>query len=400
MSAAAPPAERLATPLLLALGLMVSTAPLSIDFYLPSFPAVQTSLHTSATQVQLTLTGFLVGLGLGQLLWGPISDRYGRRRPLLVGIAISTVAALGAVLAPSIGVLIAARLVQAVAGSCAVVIGRAVVPDLLQGQAAARAMALLASVNFLAPMVAPVVGGALAGVLSWRGVLGIVLAVTVVQAVCAALLVPESLPPARRTASVRFGHAGRLLRRPAFRGSAAVAWLVFGLMMSYISSSSFVYQKVLGAPPWLYGLGFAANACGLLTGGMASARLHRHGVAPARILRWSLPLSALAALVVLAVVVSPLPAWLLVVPLWAAILGAGFSNPNSMSLALEAARDAAGSASAVVGAGMFLLGAVVSPLGGLGGGDSAVPLGVLLAGCGVAALLAFGVVRRGAVQPS
>ena len=394
MTEAAPPAERLGAPLVLALGLLVSTAPLSVDFYLPSFPAVQTSLHTSATEVQLTLTGFLVGLGLGQLLWGPISDRFGRRGPLLVGIAVSSVAALGAALAPSIGVLIAARLVQAVAGSCAVVIGRAIVPDLLRGQDAARAMALLTTVNYLAPMIAPVVGGSLAGVLSWRGILGIVVAVTVAQLVCAALLVPESLPPARRTASVYFGHVGRLLGRPDFRSSAVVAWLVFGMMMSYISSSSFVYQRVLGTPTWLYGAGFAVNACGLLAGGVMSARLHRRGVPPVRILRRSLTLSAVAAVLVLAVVVSPLPAWLLVVPLWFTILGAGFSNPNSMSLALESARDVAGSASAVVGAGMFLLGAAVSPLGGLGGGDSAVPLGVLLTTCAVAALGLFAVARR------
>lgn len=366
--------------LLVVLALLASTAPLSVDFYLPSFPEVQDSLGASATQVQLTLTGFLLGLAFGQPLWGPITDRFGRRAPLLVGVTVSTAAALIATIAPSIQILIAARLVQALAGASAVVISRAIIPDLLHGQAAARAMALMTTINSLAPLIAPIVGGALAGHVSWRGILGIVLAINVLQVLCVVLMVHETLPPERRTAAVEHRHIARVLRRPTFRWNVAVVGFTFAMMMSYISSSSFVYQTVLGAPAWLYGLGFAANACALMAGGAMSARLASRGVAAGRIVRWALPGSAVACGVLILVVLSPLPTWLLVVPLWVAILGAGFSMPNGSTLAMEATRDVAGSGSAVLGGVMFLFGAAVSPLGGLAGDDTAVPFALCMLG--------------------
>lgn len=387
-------AEGLGRSLLLALGVLVATAPLSIDFYLPSFPEVQGDLHASATEVQLTLTGFLLGLSLGQFLWGPISDRFGRKRPMLVSVTVSSVAALVCVFAPNIDVLIGARWLQALAGAGAVVIGRSVIPDLFSGHRARQAISMLASVNSLAPMIAPLVGGSLAGHISWRAVLGIVFAITVIQVLCAIFIVEESLPRERRVPKVDYRHIVTVLGRPRFRWNAAMVWLTFGMSMSYISSSSFIYQSVMGTPAWLYGIGFAINAAGMVAAGIINARLARLHVPAERIMRVALICSAVAAVLLLLVVLSPLPVWLLVLPLWFAMFGTGFSNSNATALAQAATRDMQGSGSAVQGGLMFLMGALVSPIGGIAGTHTAVPFAVSMVCCSLLSLLCFVLTRR------
>ncbi|GAA4170546.1 multidrug effflux MFS transporter [Gryllotalpicola koreensis] len=388
--------------LLVALGVLAAAGPLSVDFYLPSFPQVLESLHTDATSVQLTLTGFLVGLGVGQVAWGPLSDRFGRRRPLLIGSSAAVVAAAVAVCAPNVEVLIAARFVQAVAGAAGVVLSRAVITDRAQGFVAARMLAVLQTITMVAPIIAPIVGGLLAGRVSWRGVLAIVLAVTVLQAVGAFVFVRESLPAADRAPRLRYTYVWQLFARPGFLGYAATVAFTFGTMMAYISSSSFVYQRVLGLPPWAYGLGFALNAVGLLIGGATSVRLARRKVHPARVIAVALPVALAGSLAILGIVLAAqaggAPAWLLVIPLWFAITAVGFTQGNATALAMEQSRGIAGAGSAVVGGLMFLVGGIVSPLGGLAGDDTALPFAIVMASSAVCAVIAFavarGVVRR------
>ncbi|GAA4160671.1 multidrug effflux MFS transporter [Gryllotalpicola daejeonensis] len=375
--------------LLTALSVLAATAPLSMDFYLPSFPQVLTSLHTDATQVQLTITAFLVGLGIGQVVWGPISDRFGRRRPLIVGAVATVVFAALSALAPNIEVLIGARFLQALTGAAGIVMSRAIIADRLQGFPAARALSLMQTITAAAPIVAPVVGGLLAGRVSWRWVLGIVFAITVIQLIGLLTSIPESLPPERRAARLRFGHLGSLLARPAFLGYTATIAFTFALMMAYISTSSFVYQRVLGFAPWQYGLLFALNACGLLLGGAASARLARHRVHPVRMVRIAVPTALGCALVLLAIVLSPVPTWLIVFPLWVAMLSVGFIQGNTTALAMAHAPDAAGAGSSLIGGVMSLVGGAISPLGGLAGDDTAVPFALVMAASGVCALAAF-----------
>lgn len=389
------PEERRLTPrLLLVLCLLSATSPLSIDFYLPSFPEVKESLGTSATLVQLTLTGFLIGLGLGQLGWGPISDHLGRRRPLLVTSVVSALAALVCTLAPTVEVLIAARFVQAVTGAAGIVLARAVIADLFSGFAAARAMSLMMSINAISPIVAPIVGGALAGHMSWRGILGIVVAITVLQVIGVYTTIPETLPLERRTPTVQFGHLGRLLRKPSFLGHTATQWFAFGALMSYISASSFVYQTVIGTSGLVYGLLFAVNAFGLMVAGTASARLAAHRVHPARTVSVALPCLVVAAVVVLAVAVLPVTPWLLVVPLFVAQMSAGFAMTNTAALSIEQARPTTGAGSALMGGGQFLVGGMMSSLGGLADNDTAVPLGITMTACATIAVAAFVLVRR------
>ncbi|MFC4244159.1 multidrug effflux MFS transporter [Gryllotalpicola reticulitermitis] len=379
--------------LLVVLSVLAAAAPLSIDFYLPSFPQVLRSLHTDAASVQLTITAFLVGAGLGQVAWGPISDRFGRRRPLLIGSSIAVLAAAAAVFAPNVQILIGARFVQALAGAAGMVVSRAIVTDRTSGFVAAHSLALLQTIVTVAPIIAPVVGGLVAGHLSWRGVLGVVLAVTVIQALGAFTAVRESLPPERRTPRLRYAHIGQLLGRPGFLGYAATIAFTFGLLMAYISSSSFVYQRVIGMPSWAYGLAFGANALGMMLGGATSVRLARRHVHPARVVRVALVIAVLGAALVLAVVLSPLPTWLIVFPLWFAVTSVGFIQGNTTALAMEQSRGIAGAGSAVIGGLMFLLGGAISPLGGVAGDATALPFAIVMVSSGVCALGAFASAR-------
>ena len=382
--------QELGLPVLLALGLLSAGGPLAMDFYLASLPDAQTALHTSPAAIQLTVTGFLLGLGVGQLGWGPISDRFGRRLPLMIGCVVSVIASAGAVLAPSVGFLIAARFVQALAASAGVVMSRAVIADRLVGHAAARSMSLMMTINSVAPVVAPLVGGVLASAgVPWRAVLAVVLAAMVLQLVAAGLLVKESLPAARRTARLQFAHIGPLLRRPAFVGYSLTSMFAFGTGMAYISSSSFVYQSVIGTSAVVYGVAFALNASGMILAGLLSARAVHRGTTPRRLVALAVPALLLASVVALLVAATPAPKWLLTLAFLVMQTSMGFVMGNCAALAIGAAREVAGSASGVLGALNFLFGGIVSSLGGIAGSGTAVPLGIVMTVSALGAVAAF-----------
>jgi len=382
----------LGTRLLLALGLLSASGPLAMDFYLASLPAVQRALGTGPTAVQLTVTAFLLGLGIGQVAWGPVSDRYGRLRPLLAGATVSVLAAAVCVLAPNVQVLVGARFVQALAASAGAVTARAIIADLAEGRTAARAMSLMTSVNSIAPVVAPLVGGALAGRVSWRGILAVVMLAMGAQLLAVVTTVRETLPAARRQSAVRYRQTLRLLACPAFRGHALTSMFAFGAVMAYISSSSFVYQRVIGTSSLVYGVGFALNASGMIAGGLVSARLAGRGVPPARMVARALPVLAVAAFAALVVAVTG-PAWLLTGPFLVVLGAMGFVMGNTAALALAAARPIAGSASAVLGGLNFLFGGLASALGGLAGGGSAVPVCAVMAFSAACAGISFALTR-------
>ena len=382
-------------PLLLALGLLSAGGPLAMDFYLASLPDAQAALGTSSTAIQLTVTGFLLGLGVGQLGWGPVSDRFGRRVPLLIGCVVSVLASAAAVLAPSVDFLIGARFVQALAASAGMVMSRAVIADRLVGHAAARSMSLMMTINSVAPVVAPLVGGVLASAgVAWRAVLAVVLAAMILQLLAAALLVPESLPVPRRTPRLQFAHIGPLLRRPAFVGYALTSMFAFGTGMAYISSSSFVYQSVIGTSAVVYGVAFALNASGMIAAGLISARAVHRGVTPRRLVALAVPALVLASVAALLVAATPMPKWLLTIAFLVMQTSMGFVMGNCAALAIGAAREVAGSASGVLGALNFLFGGVVSSLGGIAGSGTAVPLGIVMTVSALGALGAFVLTSR------
>ena len=268
--------------LLLLLAFIAAASPLAIDLYLASFPAIQRDLATTPGMVQLTLTSYLIGISIGQPVWGPLSDRFGRRSTLLVSNAITVASSFLVVLAPTIDVLIGARFVQALSAASGMVIARAMVADLAQGYAGVRALALMMTIHGLTPVVAPAIGGVLATFVPWRGVLAVLTAVVVLQLLATILLVPETLPPQRRAKRVDYGDLGRVLARPAYVTYALTLGFGVATMMAYVASSSFVYQEVLGFPPLVFGIAFTVNALGMAAGGLLSARLARRRVHPAR----------------------------------------------------------------------------------------------------------------------
>jgi DHA1 family bicyclomycin/chloramphenicol resistance-like MFS transporter len=376
--------------LLVLLGALTGLTPMAVDAYLPALPSMTTDLHSSSSATQLTLAALLVGLASGQLVSGPLSDRYGRRPPVLLGLAGFVLASIGCALAPSVQVLIVLRLLQGFTGAAAVVVARAVVRDLYEGVAAARAFASLMLVMGAAPVLAPVLGAQLLRVTDWRGVfvaLGVVGAVLLVAAWRA---LPESLPPARRHAGglpATLAVFGRLVRDPGFVLPSLAGGATFAAMFAYISGSPYVLQEVHGLSPQAFSGVFALNATVLVVLSQVSGRLvHRTG--PARLLVAGGLQGALgAALLVVSALahlglVGVLPGLVLVVG------AVGLVSPNATALALADHARTAGAASALIGLLQYVLGAVASPLTGLGGSRSDAPMALTIAGASSVALVA------------
>nr|WP_281366508.1 multidrug effflux MFS transporter [Nocardioides thalensis] len=376
------------------LAFIAALSPLAVDLYLASFPEIQDGLGTTPAMVQLTLTAYLVGVSVGQPIWGPISDRFGRRAPLLVSNSITVVSSFAVVLAPTIEVLIVARFVQALSASSGMVIARAMVADLAQGYAGVRALALMMTIHGLTPVIAPALGGALATFVPWRGVLAVLTLIAALQLAAAIFLVPETLPPVRRTVRVDYRDLLRVLARPAYVTYATTLGLGVASVMAYIASSSFVYQDVLGFSPLAYGLSFAVNALGMTAAGLLSARLARARRHPARTVAVALPGSVVSCLLVVLAAQSPWPV-LLVVPVFANGFFANLVMGNCMGLAMEQVRDLPGAGSALLGLFMFGVSAAATPVAGLlGGVDSAVPMALVMLTLAVLAAAVFALGRR------
>jgi DHA1 family bicyclomycin/chloramphenicol resistance-like MFS transporter len=387
------PAQHGVTPaLLLVLALLSALAPFATDLYLPAFPDMMQGLAVSATQVQLSLTAFLVGVAAGQLVFGPLSDRFGRVAPLVWGAAICVGASAVAALAPTIGVLIAARFVQGLAGAAGMVIGRAIVADRASGKDAARAFSLMMMVGGVAPVIAPLLGSMLNGLIGWRGLLWVVCALASAMLLSVLAIVRESHPAQRRAearavAAVQ-GSGLRDLRGRVYLAYALAFGLSFAVLMAYISASPFVYQNMIGMSPVQYGMAFGVNAAGITAMGAVSARLvHRWG--PRRLLGAGQALLLASTIVLGLLVAGDAPVAWLPIAIFAAVSSLGMTMGNGTALALAAVPRAAGSASAVLGAVQFGLAALVSPLVSLGGTETAVPLAIVMLVCAGLSVMAF-----------
>ncbi|MEU6670248.1 multidrug effflux MFS transporter [Streptomyces sp. NPDC046727] len=382
------------------LGALTATTPLAMDMYLPSLPQVTRSLHAPAVTVQLTLTACMAGLALGQLVVGPMSDRWGRRRPLLTGLAGYLAATALCALAPTVETLIAFRLVQGLAGAAGVVIARAVVRDLYDGVAMARFFSTLMLISGAAPIVAPLIGGQILRVTDWRGVFVVL---TLVGAVLGALVwarLPETLPPAARHQG-GVGEALRamrgLLADRAFTGYMLAGGFAFAALFAYVSASPFVIQEIYGASPQTFSLLFGLNSIGLVAAGQINGKLLVGRVSLDKVLATGLTVTVLAATALLLMATGALGDTGLA-PVAAALFvlmsAMGLILPNAQSLALLRTRHAAGSASALLGTSSFLVGAVASPLVGVAGEHTAVPMAVVqLTGALVAAACFVGMCR-------
>ncbi|EOM75993.1 MFS transporter [Rhodococcus rhodnii] len=385
--------------MLLVLALISAIAPLSMDMYLPGMPAMADGLGTSASTVQLTLTTFTAGLGLGQLLVGPLSDGLGRRRLMVGATTVTAVAAIACALAPTIEILVAVRAVHGFAGGAAIVLARAAVADRATGDEAARLFSLLMVITGIAPIVAPLLGGALVGPFGWRGIFWVLAGLAVVMAVGAITFVPETLPPEhRKTGGLRAlaSNVAAVSRNRRYLGYAIGFIASFGAMFAYISASPFVYQDVLGRSPGEFSIAFAVNATGIVLATTINARVVGRIHARTMLLVGVSMIVAGGFGVAILVLTSSSPAWWAVTAaLFVSVSGMGFVLGNATALAQSEVRYAAGTGAALMGAGQFLLAAAVSPLVGLAGSESAVPMAIAIPSFGLLALAAVLVLTRG-----
>ncbi|ADU09560.1 drug resistance transporter, Bcr/CflA subfamily [Micromonospora sp. L5] len=399
MSNAAPTAARPAADrttastggvtLLVLLGTLTAIGPLSLDMYLPAFPAMTRDLGADQAGIQLSLTTCLIGLALGQLVTGPLSDRWGRRRPVLVGVVAYTVLALACAAAPNAPLLAAARFAQGVAGGMGVVVARAVVRDLYSGRDAAKYFSRLTLVFGVAPVAAPGVGSLVLRFGSWRAVFVALAVIGAVLAVAVALRLPETLPAERRStgglgATVRTMRS--LLADQVYLGYALTQGFAFAGLFAYISGSSFVFQDVFGVSAAVFSVIFGVNALALVAVGQANARLLDR-FTPRRLLVTTLVVGLVTAVGVLSGALAGSLA-VTAVALFAFVGSLGMVMPNSTALALDAHARHAGTAAALMGGIQSVVGALAAPLVGLGGEGSALPMAVVLAGAAFLSLTA------------
>jgi MFS transporter, DHA1 family, multidrug resistance protein len=381
-------AQRHRLGMLVVLGALSAFGPIAMDMYLPSTPTIAASLHAGQSLVQLTLSGCLAGLAIGQLVAGPVSDGVGRRRPLLIGLAAFTVLSVACAMAPDIGSLIVFRFLQGMAGAAGVVLSLAMVRDMYEGTELARVLGSLTLVFGLAPVLAPVIGGQILRFTSWRGVFGVLAAIGFVL-LAASWFLPETLPPGRRAPS-RFQQlredSRTLAKDRQYAGNTLAVALGTAALITYISSLPFIVEDAYGKSAQLFSVFFMINAIGLTLMAQLGARLVRRLPVP-RVVLISLLAMAVGALAFLATALAghpPLTA--LLVPLFVFVSFFGMMRPNGTALALAGQASIAGTASAWLGALPFMLGAVLSPLAGLGGQGAASIAGVLIGSLCVAAL--------------
>jgi MFS transporter, DHA1 family, multidrug resistance protein len=384
------------------IGTMSIFGPLCIDMYLPALPDISRQLHASASAVQLTLTACLIGIAAGQLLLGPISDRIGRRPPLLGGLAAFVLSSVACAMAPNIYALTGFRLIQGFGGAAGIVIARSIVRDLHSGTALARFFATLMLATGVGPVFAPQIGSWILSFTSWRGVFYVLAVFGALLLVSAWWRVPETLAPHNRLTGSVWSTLGTMVavsRDRVFLGCVLACGLGMGGTFAYISGSSFVLQNVYGLSALGYGLVFAFNAFGMIIGAQVSGRLTaRYGAN--RLLTSGLATMIVGGAILFTFVVGHVAGLAGVIPaLWLVMFGFGFVGPNSAALAMQRYPKAAGSAAAVLGSFQFGMAALIAPLAGAGGTKDAFPMVALVLGLPVAALAARLLLTRTGRQP-
>jgi DHA1 family bicyclomycin/chloramphenicol resistance-like MFS transporter len=378
------------------LGALTALGPFSIDLYLPSLPSVQSNFSAATATVQFTISATTIGFALGQLLVGPWSDRVGRRLPLIIATSVHVLASLAIALSPNIEWLIVFRVLQGFGAAGGGVVAAAAVRDLFGGYPLVRMLSRLALVSGLAPVIAPLAGSALLLVMPWRGIFYVLAGYGLVVVIASVILIVETLPPEHRrevghsTARARY-HA--LFSDRAFIGTAIVGGMVFTGLFAYLSSSSFLFQDRYGFNQQQYGLLFAINSIGIIVGVQSSSRLARH-IGP----QWIVAVATVG-LLATATAIVVLDAWNvglwgILIPLWLFIAACGFCFPCIQVLALAHHGKEAGTAASLLGAVNFGLAGLISPVIGLFGISTAIPMGVMMMCVSAIAILALWILVR------
>lgn len=365
--------------------------PLTIDMYLPSFPTIVTSFDTTASFVQVSLTACLLGIGIGQLILGPMSDVHGRKKPLLIALIVYFIASALCMFSPSIGFFIAARFMQGFAASAGIVISRAIVRDVYSGRALTKFFALLMLINNLAPILAPVLGGGILALTDWTGVFAVLSAIGFLLFAIVLWRLEESLPEEMRVPSNlsdMIKNFVSLLRNREFMGYALAQGFIMAGIFAYVAGTPFVYQNIYGVSPQTFSLLFGMNGLGLIMGTQTVGRLT--GVlSERRFLEIGLLMSISSGAFLLLAVLFNGPLITIVVPIFFFVASIGVIATSSFSLAMESQGHIAGSASALLGLLPFLLGAITAPLVGIAGEETAVPMGAIIFSSALIAVLSY-----------
>jgi DHA1 family bicyclomycin/chloramphenicol resistance-like MFS transporter len=384
------PKPRSRALLFVVLGALSAFGPLSMDLYLPGMPGLARGLETTDSLAQFTISACMIGLAVGQLASGPLSDRIGRRKPLIAGVAIFVIASIVCALSPSISVLLIARFVQGFAGAAGIVVSRTIVRDLYGEVDAARVFSRLIVITGVAPVAAPILGGVLLLFTDWRGMFIALACIGAVLLVGAIFVIPDSLADENRHVGgfkMQAQQIGRITQDRRFMGYALAAGIGGCALFVYISMSSLVFQLQYGVSAQLFSLIFAANSIGIVIASQINAVLVKK-FKVRRILLGALLISAAASVAIAISAWVGLALAVLLVPLFVSVSTQGLQGPNTTALALGPYAKGAGAAAAVLGTFQFLIGAIVPPLASLGGTNGAV-MGIAMF---ISSIVAFAVV--------
>lgn len=383
--------------LALLLGSLGLLGPFTIDTYLPSFPTIVEDYHTNASLVQISLTSCLLGLGLGQLIIGPMSDVQGRRKPLLIFLSLYLLASFICAFAPNIHFFIVSRFVQGFAAAGGLVISRAIVRDVYSGRELTKFFALLMLVGNLGPILAPIAGAGILAFADWSWVFIVLSCIGLVLLLTVTWKLEESLPQEKRIPS-NFSQVvknfGTLLKDRKFAGYALTQAFIVAGIFAYVSGISFVYQNIYGVSPQAFSLLFGVNGIALIIGTQSVGRLS-DTISEKTFLKIGLLIANSSAVLLLVAIFLKAPLFVFAIPVFFFVSSIAIISTTSFSLAMETQGHIAGSASALLGVLPFIFGSLTAPLVGLAGEYSAVPMGIIIFLASFFAFLSyFGLVRK------
>jgi DHA1 family bicyclomycin/chloramphenicol resistance-like MFS transporter len=384
---------------ILLLGALTALGPFTIDLYLPAFPVLEEDFQTTAAAIQLTLTGTMIGFAIGQLVVGPLSDKVGRRIPLIVVTAVHVLASVGAAFAPSLELLSVARVLMGMGAAAGGVVAMAIVRDLFGGRRLVVMLSRLALVSGVAPVVAPLIGSWLLTLMPWRGIFVVLAAYGVLMLLSTILFIPETLPVARRQergGSTVLQRYRSVLSDRVFIGVLIIGGMTFSGLFSYLSASPFLFQQTHGLDAQQYGLLFAVNSLGVVLGVQTASRLAaRFG--PQWVMAYSTAVLLIAGVAIVVADQLGLGLWGTVVPLFVFMTACGFTFPNVQVLALDRHGKAAGTAASILGATNFGVAGLISPVVGWiskDAGITATTMASVMVGCSVIGILSLWLIVR------
>jgi MFS transporter, DHA1 family, multidrug resistance protein len=387
--------------LALLLGSLGLLGPFTIDMYLPSFPTIVKEYHTTASLVQISLTSCLLGLGLGQLVIGPMSDVQGRRKPLRIFLIMYLIASVICAFAPNIYTFIGARFIQGFAAAGGLVISRAIVRDVYSGRELTKFFALLMLVGNLGPIVAPIAGGIILAFTNWSGVFLVLACVGIILVFIVSWKLEETLPMENRVPSdisQILKNFGSLLKDRQFAGYALTQGFIIAGIFAYVSGIPFVYQNIYGVTPQVFSLLFGVNGIALIIGSQVVGRF-ADLISERTFLKIGLLISNVAGSLLLVAFLVKAPLIAVAIPIFFLVASIGIIATTSFALAMETQGHIAGSASALLGLLPFVLGSLTAPLVGIAGEYSAIPMGIVIFLASFMAFLSYyGLVRKSSLR--